>query len=63
LILSLAAKGLTDREIALQLNRSHRTVQTHLNRVRERLGAVDRTNAVAIALVRQIIPFDAVLAS
>jgi DNA-binding NarL/FixJ family response regulator len=62
LILSLAARGLTDGEIALQLNRSPRTVQTHLNRVRDRLGAVDRTNAVVLALARQLISFDAILA-
>lgn len=58
LILSLAAQGLTDVEIARRLGRSPRTVRTHLENVRERLGAVNTTNAVAIALSRRLIMFE-----
>ena len=59
--LILAAQGLTDEAIARQLNRSARTVRTHLQVARKRLGAVNTTNAVAIALSRQLISisFDA----
>lgn len=61
-VLSLAAQGHTDYGIALALNCSRRTVKAHLQGARDRLGALNTTHAVAIALARQIIRFDSVMA-
>ena len=58
--LSLAAQGHTDYGIALALNCSRRTVKAHLQGARDRLGALNTTHAVAIALARQIIKLDTV---
>ncbi len=48
-VLSLAARGSNDREIATVLEISHRTVQKHLQRSYAKLGAHDRAAAVALA--------------
>lgn len=59
--LSLAAQGKTHREIGIQLGRSATTVRFHLDRAIEKLDAVNKVHAVAIAsslgLVR--VPFAA----
>jgi DNA-binding NarL/FixJ family response regulator len=49
-VLSLAAEGLTNKEIAYRLGISERTVQFHLNSVFNKTGASSRTEAVALAL-------------
>jgi DNA-binding NarL/FixJ family response regulator len=57
-VLALAARGLTSREIALQLTIEPGTVGNHLSRAREALGAQNTTHAVVIALVRGLIEFE-----
>lgn len=46
-ILELISWGYSDKEIALNLNISARTVQTHVTRIVIKLNARNRTNAVA----------------
>jgi DNA-binding NarL/FixJ family response regulator len=54
-LLALVARGLTNAEIARQQYVSLETVKTHLELVFAKLGAADRTNAVAEALRRGLI--------
>ncbi|MFI0822254.1 LuxR C-terminal-related transcriptional regulator [Streptomyces sp. NPDC021098] len=54
-LLVLAANGNTNERIARHLDISAYTVNCTLRRVYLKLGAVDRANAVAIALVRGVI--------
>jgi DNA-binding CsgD family transcriptional regulator len=54
-MLRLAANGNTNEQIARHLGISTHTVNSTLRRVYLKLGARDRTNAVAIALVRGLI--------
>jgi NarL family two-component system response regulator LiaR len=49
-VLKLAAKGMTNREIATALTISTRTVQVHLSNVFSKLGVGSRTEAVLYAL-------------
>lgn len=49
-VLELAAKGMTNREIAQALSLSIRTVQAHLTNVFGKLGVGSRTEAVLYAL-------------
>lgn len=46
-ILELISCGYSDKEIAYNLSISARTVQTHVTRIVVKLGARNRTNAVA----------------
>ncbi len=46
-ILELISWGYSDKEIAYKLHISSRTVQTHVTRIVIKLGARNRTNAVA----------------
>ena len=54
-VLRLVAGGNRNREIAEKLFISEDTVKVHLKHLMEKLGAVDRTQAVTIALRRGII--------
>ncbi|HEX6208825.1 MAG TPA: response regulator transcription factor [Actinomycetota bacterium] len=54
-VLRLLAMGHTNRKIAEQLFISPDTVKTHLEHIYQKLGAPDRTAAVAEALRRQLI--------
>lgn len=54
-VLQLAADGLSAVEIAEQLVISPSTIKTHFEHIYRKLGARDRTGAVATALRRQII--------
>lgn len=54
-VLKLVAQGKRNKEIALELNVSLDTVQTHLKRLFVKLGVKDRTAAVTVALTRGII--------
>lgn len=47
-ILTLIARGFTDKEIALQLKMSKRTVQTHISSIIATLNARNRVNAVVL---------------
>ena len=49
-VLKLAAKGMTNREIANELSISARTVQVHLSNVFGKLGVGSRTEAVLYAV-------------
>lgn len=47
-ILTLIACGFTDKEVALKLNISIRTVQTHIASILLKLKARNRVNAVVV---------------
>ena len=49
-VLSLAAEGLTNKEIAYRLGISERTIQFHMNSIFNKTGTQSRTEAVALAL-------------
>ncbi len=49
-MLFLAADGLTDKEIALRLSIGAKTVRTYWDRMRQKLGAASRTQALGVAL-------------
>jgi DNA-binding NarL/FixJ family response regulator len=51
-VLRLAARGLTNRAIGLDLSISHRTVQGHLQSIYGKLDVTSRTEAVTEALRR-----------
>lgn len=50
ILLRLAASGATNREIARQLGCSERTIKRRIEEIATRLGARNRTQAVAIAI-------------
>jgi DNA-binding NarL/FixJ family response regulator len=54
-VLQLAARGLSNREIAQELFVSATTIKAHLAHIYRKLGVGDRTAAVTTALERQII--------
>jgi DNA-binding NarL/FixJ family response regulator len=54
-VLSLLAEGLTHEEIGARLSISAETVRTHVRKATDRLGAANRTQAVAIALRQGLI--------
>lgn len=54
-IIKLLAQGLSNREIAVRLSLGVETVKTHISSILAKLGAVDRTQAVAVALRRGLI--------
>ena len=54
-VLTLVARGLTNRAIGRQLALSEATVKTHLVHVSTKLGVADRTAAVTAALDRGLI--------
>lgn len=53
--LTLAALGKSEQEIASVLNRSRETVHFHIRNCMSKLGAANRTHAVALACTRGII--------
>lgn len=54
-VLQQLAQGFANKQIAYQLNITERTVKFHLNSIFQKLGAHNRTEAVAIAYERQLI--------
>ena len=54
-VLTLLAQGLQLDEIASRLGIGSETVRTHVRKAGERLGAANRTHAVAIAIRRKLI--------
>ncbi len=54
-VLALMAEGLRNQEIATSLGLSLGTVKVHVNRILEKLDAVDRTEAVTRAIKRGLI--------
>jgi len=57
-VIKLAAKGMSNKEIASQLFISERTVQTHLVNIFKKLGVSSRTQAVLNALRRGWLTLD-----
>jgi len=57
--LELVAQGYSAAEIAGRLHLASRTVERYLQGAYNKLGARNAPNAVAIALSRQLIKFDA----
>jgi DNA-binding NarL/FixJ family response regulator len=49
-VLNLAARGLTNKEIAYRLGISDRTVQFHMNSIFNKTGTNSRTEVVALAV-------------
>ena len=54
-VLRLVAGGNANKEIAIQLSLTEETVKSHIRNILGKLGANDRTHAVAIGLKRGII--------
>jgi DNA-binding CsgD family transcriptional regulator len=54
-VLALLAGGATDAQIAVELELSPATVQTHVRNAKAKLGARTRAQAVALALVSGLI--------
>ena len=54
-VLALVTAGNRNRDIGEQLRIAEETVKVHLRRIREKMGAKDRTEAIAIAVRRGII--------
>jgi DNA-binding CsgD family transcriptional regulator len=54
-VLTLLAQGLYLDEIGQRLGIGSETVRTHLRKASDRLGAANRTHAVAIAIRRGLI--------
>lgn len=57
-VLELAARGMTNKEIAYRLRISERTVQFHMNSIFNKTGTSTRTEAVALATRSRWIPVD-----
>jgi DNA-binding NarL/FixJ family response regulator len=55
LTLRYVADGLSTKEIARRMSNSTRTIETYINRVFSKLGANNRTQAVAIAHRKQLL--------
>lgn len=54
-VLSLVARGLGNKEVGYQLGTAAGTVKAHVQSILSKLGAKDRTHAVAIAIRRGIL--------
>jgi DNA-binding NarL/FixJ family response regulator len=54
-VLGCVAKGMANKEIALQLGTASGTVKMHIQNILAKLGAADRTHAVTIAMERGIL--------
>lgn len=54
-ILESITRGLSNAQIALQLDISTESVKTHVAKLFEKLGAANRSEAVAIALKRHLL--------
>lgn len=53
-LVPLIAQGLTNKEIALQLNLSEQTVKNHVHRMLQKVGAEDRLSVVEMVKVNQV---------
>ena|SRR5438034_1134840 len=54
-VLALVADGLGNREIAERLGTASGTIKMHVQNILDKLGAVDRTQAVTIAIQRGVL--------
>jgi len=57
-VLRIMGEGLTNKEIALRMTISYETVKEHVQHILQKIGVVDRTQAVYWALRQGIIPKD-----
>ena len=55
-VLVLIAEGLSNQEIAAELNVSHETVRTHVKHIYAKTGARDRAQAVIAAYESGLVP-------
>ena len=58
-VLRLLAQGLQNKEIAAALTISERTVKFHVSTILEKIGAGNRTEAVALATQQRVVRRDA----
>ena len=56
-ILESMVRGLTDRDIAQQLRLSPESVSEHVGAIRQKIGAANRTEAIAIAMRKYLLKF------
>lgn len=56
-ILESMVRGLTDRDIAQQLGLRTESVSEHVGAIRQKIGAANRTEAVAIAMRKYLLKF------
>ncbi|MGH2616417.1 MAG: response regulator transcription factor, partial [Thermomicrobiales bacterium] len=54
-VLRLLVTGMTDKEIAAALKLGRRTVSSHVEAIRAKLGATSRTAAAAIAVRDRVV--------
>ena len=57
-VLRLIAQGKANKEIGVKLGISEGTVKNHLTNIFTKLGAVDRAQALTIAVKRQLVQLD-----
>jgi DNA-binding NarL/FixJ family response regulator len=57
-VLTLVAHGRSSKQIAKDLDLAKCVVDEYVRNILDRLGAKNRTNAVALAMARQLIKFD-----
>jgi len=57
-VLLLAARGLTNKEIAAKIGSSIHTIKTQQTAIRSKLGALNTTHAVALALKANLISLE-----
>jgi DNA-binding NarL/FixJ family response regulator len=57
-VLRLIAQGRSNKEIAAELGIVEGTVKAHVTNIFGKLGAVDRTQAITIAVKRQILQLE-----
>lgn len=55
-LVPLISRGLTNKEIAAQLNLSEQTVKNHIHRILQRMGVADRFAVVEVARDRKLLP-------
>ena len=53
-LVPLLAQGLTNKDIALQLNLSEQTIKNHVHRMLQKLGVEDRLSAVEIVRANHV---------
>jgi len=57
-VLALIARGKGNPEIGTDLNLTERTVKVHVNNILTKLGVASRTEALALALRRDLVRLD-----
>lgn len=57
-VLEWAARGWLNKQIAVKMGVSPYTIRSHFTNIFAKLGAVDKANAVAIAITRGLITLE-----